>query len=202
MSMHEEEKGTERVRNVQSRILADDYKTLRKTQLDYRRNDGAWQTITRESYDTGDGAAVLPFDAARGMVLLIRQFRWPVWQRGHHSFLIEAVAGQLDGDTPEVCARKEALEEAGVAVTRLKLLLSPFTLPGLCTERLYLFLAAYDAAAPRARSGGLAHEGEDIEVLEMPLDEALAKVASGEILDAKAIMLLQAAKLRGYSPPG
>ncbi len=185
------------VRVVESKILSADYKTLRKTRLEYRRRDGTWQEQIRESYDTGDGAAVLPIDRARGLVLLIRQFRWPVWQAGHHRKLIEVVAGQLDGDDPQTCAAKEAMEEAGVVVTGLELALNPFTLPGLATEQLHLFLADYDSTAPRSAGGGIAQEGEDIEVLEMTLDAALAMVATGEIRDAKAIMLLQAAKLRG-----
>ena len=186
---------SDRVRLRDTTILSDDYYTLRKTRFDFRRSDGRWQTQNRESYDIGDAAAVLPYDAARGLVLLIRQFRWPVFDWGLTELLIEAPAGKLDGDDPVTCARKEAMEEAGVAVSELRLVNHCFMSAGAVKERLSLFLADYDSTAPRAKGGGHAHEGEDIETLEMPLDDALAMIASGAIVDAKTIILLQAAKL-------
>jgi nudix-type nucleoside diphosphatase (YffH/AdpP family) len=186
---------SDRVRLRDTTILSDDYYTLRKTRFDFRRSDGRWQTRSRESYDIGDAAAVLPYDAARGLVLLIRQFRWPVFDWGLPELLVEAPAGKLDGDDPVTCARKEAMEEAGVAVSDLRLVNHCFMSAGAVKERLSLFLAGYDSTAPRARGGGHAHEGEDIETLEMPLDDALAMIASGAIVDAKTIILLQAAKL-------
>ncbi|HEU0162027.1 MAG TPA: NUDIX domain-containing protein [Rhizomicrobium sp.] len=186
---------SDRVRLRDTTILSDDYYTLRKTRFDFRRSDGRWQTQNRESYDIGDAAAVLPYDAARGLVLLIRQFRWPVFDWGLPELLVEAPAGKLDGDDPVTCARKEAMEEAGVAVSELRLVNHCFMSAGAVKERLSLFLADYDSTAPRAKGGGHAHEGEDIETLEMPLDDALAMIASGAIVDAKTIILLQAAKL-------
>lgn len=186
---------SDRVRLRDTTILSDDYYTLRKTRFDFRRSDGRWQTQNRESYDIGDAAAVLPYDAARGLVLLIRQFRWPVFDWGLPELLVEAPAGKLDGDDPVTCARKEAMEEAGVAVSELRLVNHCFMSAGAVKERLSLFLAGYDSTAPRAKGGGHAHEGEDIETLEMPLDDALAMIASGAIVDAKTIILLQAAKL-------
>jgi len=186
---------SDRVRLRDTTILSDDYYTLRKTRFDFRRSDGRWQTQSRESYDIGDAAAVLPYDAARGLVLLIRQFRWPVFDWGLPELLVEAPAGKLDGDDPVTCARKEAMEEAGVAVSELRLVNHCFMSAGAVKERLSLFLADYDSTAPRAKGGGHAHEGEDIETLEMPLDDALAMIASGAIVDAKTIILLQAAKL-------
>lgn len=189
-----------RVRLRDTITLSDDYYILRKTTFDFRRSDGRWQTQSRESYDIGDAAAVLPYDAVRGLVLLIRQFRWPVFDWGLPELLIEAPAGKLDGDDPATCARKEAMEEAGVAVSDLRLVNHCFMSAGAVKERISLFLAAYDSAAPRGKGGGHAHEGEDIETLEMPLDAALAMIASGEILDAKTIILLQAAKLEELKP--
>lgn len=175
--------------------LSDNHYTLRRADFDWRRSDGRWQAAARESYDIGDAATVLPIDRARGRVLLIRQFRWPVFEAGVTELLIETVAGKLDGDAPEVCARREAMEEAGVTLGALTLVAHAFISPGAVKERLSLFLADYDAAAPRAAGGGHAHEGEDIDVLETTLDEALAMIASGDIIDAKTILLLQAAKL-------
>ena len=185
-----------RVRLRELTVLSDNHYVLRKARFELLRRDGRRQELLRESYDIGDGAAVLPVDAARGLVLLIRQFRWPAFEAGHPAPLIEAVAGKLDGDDPEQCVRKEAMEEAGVRIGALERVTKCFTSPGAVKEQLSLFLAAYDSAAPRAKGGGDEAEGEDIEVLEMSLDAALDLVAHGEINDAKTILLLQAAKLK------
>jgi nudix-type nucleoside diphosphatase (YffH/AdpP family) len=176
-------------------ILSDNYYVLRKASFDFRRDDGQWQQQARESYDIGDAAAVLPFDAARGKVLLIRQFRWPVFEWGYHQLLVEVIAGKLDGDTPLDCIVKEAMEEAGVTISNLRLVTHCFVSPGAVKERVSLFLAHYNSAAARAKGGGHEAEGEDIAVLEMSLDEAMAMVERGEIVDMKTILLLQAAKL-------
>ena len=184
-----------RVRLHALNILSGRYYTLRLASFDYRRGDGAWQHQERESYDLGDAAVVLPYDRARDRLLLIQQFRWPVFESGYRKLLIEAIAGKLDGDTPLDCIAKEAMEEAGVTIVNPRLVSHCFTSPGAVKERSCLFLADYDSAAPRAKGGGHAHEGEDIMVLEMPLEGALAMVGSGEIIDMKTILLLQAAKL-------
>lgn len=184
-----------RVRLRELEVLADHYFTLRRATYDYQRSDGQWQESIRESYDIGDGAVVLPFDAARGKVLLIKQFRWPAFEWGYHELLIEAVAGKLDQDDPEGCVTREAMEEAGVAISDVRLFTHCFMSCGAVKERLSLFLASYDSTAPRAKGGGDAEEGEDIEVLELGLDTALAMIATGEIADGKTIMLLQAARL-------
>jgi nudix-type nucleoside diphosphatase (YffH/AdpP family) len=184
-----------RVKLRELKTLSDNHYILRRADFDFQRTNGTWQHDLRESYDMGDGAAVLPMDRETGKVLLIRQFRWPVFERGHHALLIEAVAGKLDGDDPETCVTREAMEEAGIAIGKLRLVTRCFTSPGAVTERLSLFLADYDAAAPRGKGGGHEAEGEDIEVFETALDDAMAMIAEGEIIDAKTILLLQAAKL-------
>jgi nudix-type nucleoside diphosphatase (YffH/AdpP family) len=184
-----------RVRLHGLKILSGNYYTLRQASFDFQRGDGQWQHQERESYDIGDAAAVLPFDAARGKVLLIQQFRWPVFEWGYKQLLVEVVAGKLDGDTPLDCIVKEAMEEAGVTVFNPRLITHCFISPGAVKERVSLFLADYDSAAARAKGGGHECEGEDILVLEMTLDEALAMVERGEIVDMKTILLLQAAKL-------
>jgi len=189
-----------RVKLNELKTLSDNHYILRRADFDWRRSDGSWQRDLRESYDMGDGAAVLPVDRARDRVLLIRQFRWPVFEHGHHTLMIEAVAGKLDGDTPQDCVIREAMEEAGVTILKPQLVTHCFTCPGAVTEKLSLFLADYDSTAPRAKGGGIGEEGEDIEVFEVSLDEGLAMMASGEIIDAKTILLLQAAKLRAISP--
>ena len=184
-----------RIRLRELKLLSDRHYTLRVASFDYRRGDGQWQHQERESYDLGDAAMVLPFDRVRNRVLLIQQFRWPVFESGYRQPLIEVIAGKLDGDTPEACVRREAMEEAGVTITNPRLISHCFTSPGAVKERASAFLADYDSTAARAKGGGHEHEGEDITVLEMSLDEALAMAASGEIVDMKTILLLQAAKL-------
>ena len=186
-----------RVKPRELKILSDNHYVLRKATFDFRRADGRWQTQMRESYDIGNGAAVLPFDRARGKIVLIRQFRWPVFEAGYRQLLIEAPAGKLDGDDPEACARREALEEAGITLGAVTLVSHCFSTPGAVTEQLSLFIGEYDSGAARAAGGGIEQEGEDIDVLEIGLDEALAMVARGEIVDAKTIILIQAAKLAG-----
>jgi nudix-type nucleoside diphosphatase (YffH/AdpP family) len=185
-----------RVRLHELKLLSGNYYTLRKASFDFQRLDGRWQHQQRESYDIGDAAAVLPFDRASGLVILIRQFRWPVFEWGYKKLLVEVIAGKLDGDTPEGCVTREALEEAGVAVSKLRLVTHCFVSPGAVKERSSMFLADYDSTASRAQGGGHEHEGEDIQVLEMPLDDALGMIERGEIVDMKTILLLQAAKLQ------
>jgi len=186
-----------RVRLRELKTLSDNHYTLRRAEFDFQRSDGKWQDgQRRESYDMGDGAAVLLWDQTRDRVLLIKQFRWPPFERGYHQLLIEVVAGKLDGDDPEACVRREAVEEAGVKIGKVELVSWCFASPGAVTERLSLFIGAYDCAAPRETGGGHESEGEDIETLEVSLDAALAMAANGEIVDMKTILLLQAAKLQ------
>jgi nudix-type nucleoside diphosphatase (YffH/AdpP family) len=186
-----------RVKLRELKILSGDHYTLRRAEFDFQRRDGRWQEEQRrESYDMGDGAAILLQDRGRDRVLLIKQFRWPAFEWGYRQLLIEVVAGKLDGDDPETCVRREAVEEAGVTVGQVELVTWCFASPGAVKERLSLFIGDYESTAPREKGGGHESEGEDIEVLEMPLDAALAMVARGEIIDMKTILLLQAAKLR------
>jgi nudix-type nucleoside diphosphatase (YffH/AdpP family) len=185
----------DRVRLRDLKTLSNNHFTLRKAVFDFRRRDGAWQEQARESYDIGDASAVLPIDRAENRVLLIRQFRWPPFEAGYKQLLVEAIAGKLDGETPETSIAREAMEEAGIVITNLRLLPHCFVSPGAVKERLSCFLADYDSTAPRQKGGGQEQEGEDIEVLELSLEDALAMVAQGEIIDMKTVLLLQAAKL-------
>ena len=191
--------GNPRVRPVGVEVLADDWFVLRKATFDFRHRDGRWSRESREAYDRGNGATILLGDAAAGTVLLTRQFRWPAYVNGHpDGMLIEAPAGLLDGDDPAAAIRREAQEEAGVRVGAVTELFAVYMSPGSVTERVHFFAAPY-VSADRVRDagGGVAAEGEDIEVLEPTLGEALAMVASGEIADAKTIMLLQWAERHG-----
>ena len=179
------------IRIHSEQLLADDWHVLKKTSFDLRRRDGRWQTMTRETYDRGNGATALLYNAAQRKVLLTRQFRFPAYVNGHDGFLIEAAAGLLDNASPEQRIRAELEEETGRRVGRLRKVFDAFMSPGSVTERLHFFLGEYDASSQVGEGGGLEAEGEDIEVLELDADEALAMVMRGEIMDGKTIMLLQ-----------
>lgn len=186
------------VRIVDVQVLSDDWYVLKKTTFDYRRRDGRWQRQSRETYDRGNGAALLLHDPVRGTVVLTRQFRLPAYVNGSpDGLLIEACAGLLDGDDPDACIRREAEEETGYRVRRPRKVFEAYMSPGSVTEKLHFYVADYEAADRVSPGGGDAQEGEDIETIELPLAEALAMVADGRIQDGKTVMLLQHAALAG-----
>ncbi len=187
----------DRIRVRETRVLSDDHYVLRKTVFDYRRRDGSWQTMSRETYDRGDGAAILPYDPVRRTVLLVRQFRYPAYVNGHPEPMIEAIAGLLDEADPLATISKEAEEEAGFRIRAPKRVYEAFMSPGAVTERLSLFIGEYGLGDRVNDGGGVHGEGEDIEVLEPSFEEALAMVGDGRIVDAKTIMLLQHIRLAG-----
>lgn len=179
-------------------LLAAAWHVLRRTTLQRRGSDGQWVTEQRETYDRGNGATLLPYDAERRTVLLSRQFRYPVYVNGHpDGMLLETAAGLLDDDSPEDAVRREVEEELGITVGEVQHVFDVFMSPGSVTERLHFYAAPYRPVDRTGAGGGLADEGEDIEVVELPFDEALAMVDDGRIADAKTIMLLQWAALRG-----
>lgn len=180
----------ETVRIVREDILSDHYYPLKNVTFEQRRRDGAWQTETREVYDSASGAAVLPYDRQQRRVVLTRQFRVGARLNGHDGWMLEAPAGVLDGADPAERARSEALEETGYPLAHLEPVLQLFVSPGATTERLHLFVAEIDRSRPRGPGGGLAGEGEDIAVVELDFDDALAMVATGAIVDAKTVLLL------------
>lgn len=190
----------DRVRLVESKLLSDNWGRLHRNVFDYQRSDGTWQTQVRETYDRGDGAAVLAYDPDRGTVLLTRQFRFPAWKRGIAEPMIEVCAGLLDADDPVTCIKKEAEEEMGTTLQQPERVMVSFMSPGSVVEQLHLFVARYQPSDRGGDGGGHEHEGEDIEVLELPFAEALAMVDDGRIIDAKTIMLLQYAALKGLMP--
>jgi nudix-type nucleoside diphosphatase (YffH/AdpP family) len=183
------------IRIVGEEILSDNYYPLKKLTYEQRRHDGSWQRETREVYASASGAAVLLYNLEKRTVLLTRQFRIGARVAGHHGFLIEAAAGVLDGASPEDCARKEIREETGYQVERVDKVMELFASPGSLTERVHYFVAEYDPTLRAGPGGGKADEGEDIEVLELSFEDALARVASGEIVDAKTVVLLQYLRL-------
>ncbi|HEY3925048.1 MAG TPA: NUDIX domain-containing protein [Acidothermaceae bacterium] len=184
------------VRDVE--VTSDGWHVLRPTIFDYQTSAGEWSRQHRETYDRGNGATILLYDVARRTVLLSRQFRYPVYVNDHpDGMLIETAAGLLDEDDPETAIRREASEELGVTVGALTHVFDVYMSPGSVTERIHFFSAPYTDASRTSEGGGLADDGEDIDVLELPFEEALAMVGTGEIADAKTIMLLQWAALSG-----
>jgi nudix-type nucleoside diphosphatase (YffH/AdpP family) len=185
----------ERVRIREIRTLSDDWYVLKKTTFDFRRRDGSWQTQSRETYDRGNGATILLYDPERRTVVLTRQFRFPAFVNGCPDLLIETPAGLLDDVAPADRIRAETEEETGYRVRDVRQVFEAYMSPGSVTEKLYFFVGRY-APADRVRSGGGNHaEGEDIEVLEPSIDDALAMIERGAIQDGKTIMLLQYAAL-------
>jgi len=184
--------GNPRVRLVGTETLSDDWYVLRKTTFDFRRADGTWTRESREAYDRGNGATILLHDPERRTVLLIRQFRLPAYVNGHpDGMLLETPAGLLDGEDPEAAIRREAEEETGVRVGAVRRLFELYMSPGSVTERVAFFAAPYRREDRVGRGGGVAGEGEDLEVVELGLDEALDLAARGEIVDGKTLLLLQ-----------
>ncbi|KIZ48823.1 GDP-mannose pyrophosphatase [Pseudomonas oryzihabitans] len=187
---------TSRIRIQQVETLSQDWGLLKKTTFDYLRRDGSWQRQTRETYDRGNGATILLYDRERRTVLLIRQFRLPTLGNGlDDGLLVETPAGLLDAAAPEARIKAEVEEETGYRLDNVQHLFDAFMSPGSVTELLHFFAGEYRAEQRIADGGGLHEEGEDIELLELPFDEALAMARDGRLLDGKTIMLLQYAAL-------
>lgn len=190
---------SDRVRIEDIKILSDNWYVLKKVTVSWRRSDGTWQTSEREAYDRGNGATILLYDLGRRTVVLTRQFRLPTYLNGYREMLIEAAAGLLDDASPEERIRAEAQEETGYVVRAVEKLFELFMSPGSVTEKLHFFAAAYEPKDKAASGGGNEDEGEDIDVLELAFEDAMAMIADGRICDAKTVILLQwaAAKVFG-----
>jgi nudix-type nucleoside diphosphatase (YffH/AdpP family) len=192
---------SDRVRIHGTETLSARKYTLKAYDFAWRRGDGTWQRMNREVYEKGDAAAILLYNRAQRTVVLVRQFRMPAFLGGYRHGLIEACAGMLDGEAPDVRIREEAEEETGHRVHDVQELFSAFMSPGALMEKITFFAAEYDATSRAGAGGGLQDEGEDIEVLELPFDDAVAMMADGRICDAKTIMLLQWAQLNLFASP-
>ena len=181
---------------LQTDILSNNWYTLKKITYQYQQKDGTRQVQTREAYDRGNGATILLYNTATKTVILTRQFRLPTFINGNpDGMMIEACAGLLDKDNPEDCIRRETEEETGYKISGVRKVYEAYMSPGSVTEMLYFFVAAYTASMKISEGGGLEHEQENIEVLELPFSKAMEMMEQGEIKDAKTIMLLQYAKL-------
>ncbi|WP_435952613.1 GDP-mannose pyrophosphatase NudK [Dryocola sp. BD626] len=180
---------------IKDKILSDNYFILRNITYDLSRNEGEAIRHKREVYDRGNGATMLLYNREKQTVVLTRQFRVATWVNGNvDGMLIEACAGLLDADEPEVCARKEAMEETGYLVGEVEKLFELYMSPGGVTELIHFYIAEYTDAQREFAGGGV--EDEDIDVLEIPFTKALAMIKSGEIRDGKTVILLQQLQLR------
>ncbi|WGQ08778.1 GDP-mannose pyrophosphatase NudK [Pedobacter gandavensis] len=184
------------VKILETELLSDNWYTLRKITYEYLKKDGSKQVQSREAYDRGNGAVILLYNKELRKVILTRQFRLPTFLNGNASgMLIEACAGLLDTDNPEDCIKRETEEETGYQITEVKKVFEAYMSPGSVTEILYFFLAEYNQSMKVNEGGGLEHEEENIEVLELNIEEAMKMMETGEIKDAKTIMLLQYVRL-------
>jgi GDP-mannose pyrophosphatase NudK len=181
---------------IKSEVLSDNWYTLKKITFETKAQNGAVEVQSREAYDRGNGATILLYNKASQTVVLTSQFRMPTYLNGNEDgYLIECCAGLLDKDNAEDCIRKETEEETGYKVTDVKKVFEAYMSPGSVTELLYFFVAEYSKEMKVGDGGGLQEESENIEVLEIPFNKALAMINSGEIRDGKTIMLLQYAQI-------
>lgn len=182
---------------VKTEILSDNWYTLKKVTYQYTKPDGTVQQQSREAYDRGNGAVILLYNTEYQTVILTRQFRIPTYINGNESgMLIEACAGLLDQDSPQDCIRRETEEETGYQIKEAKKIFEAYMSPGSVTEILHFFIAEYTNSMKVSDGGGLQEEEENIEILEINIQDALAMIESGEIKDGKTIMLLQYIKLK------
>jgi nudix-type nucleoside diphosphatase (YffH/AdpP family) len=187
-----------KIRNIQKTLLSDNWYTLNKYSFEYLSHNGEWQLQQREAYDRGNGATILLFNPSKGTVILTRQFRMPTYVNGNtDGLMIETCAGLLEQDNPEDCIKREAEEETGYKVDKVQKLFEAYMSPGSVTEIIHFFAAEYTDHMQVSAGGGLAHEQENIEVLELDFAQAYSMIGTGEIKDGKTIMLLQYAKING-----
>lgn len=182
----------DRVKIKEIKVLSDNWYVLRKVTFDFQTDEGSWETQEREAYDRGNGAAILLYNSDKKTVILTKQFRMPTYLNGNHDgMMIEACAGVLDENNPEDCIRKETEEETGYKIGAIKKVFESYMSPGSVTEILHFFIAEYTDDMKINEGGGLAEEQENIEVLEVEFKKAWDMMKSGQIVDAKTIMLLQ-----------
>lgn len=178
-------------------ILSDNWYTLKKVTFNIQKNDGTVEQQSREAYDRGNGAVILLYNKNSETVILTRQFRLPTFINGNPTgMLIEACAGLLDNDNPEECIKRETEEETGYKISKVEKIFEAYMSPGSVTEILHFFIAEYSTEMKITDGGGLDEEGENIEVLELSFEETLKMIDSGEIKDAKTIMLLQYIRIK------
>jgi nudix-type nucleoside diphosphatase (YffH/AdpP family) len=182
---------SDRIRIKDVRFLYHNHFAVKSTTFEWRRANGEWQTQQRVTCDRGDAATILPYNLAQRTVVLVRQFRYPAFINGYDNFLIESAAGLLENQSPELRIRAEAEEETGYRLGEIRKVFEAFMSPGVLTEKIHFFVAEYKPDMRVGSGGGIPEEGEDIEVLELSIDEAMAMIGDRRIVDGKTIMLLQ-----------
>ena len=184
----------DKIKNTSIEILSNNWYTLQKVTFDFLKKNGTWHTQSREAYDRGNGAVILLYNNESKTVILTRQFRMPTYLNGNSDgMMVEACAGLLDADNPEDCIRKETQEETGYKIEEIEKVFELYMSPGSVTEMLHFFVAKYSKNQQVDDGGGL--EDEEIEVLELDFKNALNMIKTGEIKDAKTIILLQYAQI-------
>ena len=185
------------IKVTETKLLSDNWYVLNKVTFDYQKKDGKVESHIREVYDRGNGAAILLYNSSKKTVILTRQFRLPTYLNGNKTgMMIEVCAGLLDQDNAEQAVIRETEEETGYRLNKVQKVIETYMSPGSVTEILYLFVGEYDETMKVNDGGGLDAEQENIEVLEYTFEEAYNMIESGEITDAKTIMLLQHAKIK------
>ncbi|WP_119789688.1 NUDIX domain-containing protein [Flavobacterium anhuiense] len=183
---------------TETKLLSDNWYVLNKVTFNYKKENEKVESHIREVYDRGNGAGILLYNSTKKTVILTRQFRLPTFLNGNKTgMMIEVCAGLLDKDNAEQAIIRETEEETGYRLKKVQKVIETYMSPGSVTEILYLFVGEYDESMKVSSGGGLDAEQENIEVLEYTFDEAYAMIESGEITDAKTIILLQHAKIKG-----
>lgn len=183
---------------IDTKILSNKRYLLKEVTVNYTETNGEKHTTTREVYERGDAAAAVLYNQATGMIVLLNQFRLPTFLNGNPGGILKEIcAGMLDGETPEVCIRREIKEETGYVIKDVHAAGEIYVSPAGCTERIYLFTAPYTPDMKTASGGGLQEEQEFIEIEEVPYEEALQLIATGGIRDAKTIALLYHLRVHG-----
>ena len=184
------------IKILETKVLSDNWYKLNKINYEYTKKDGTKLIQSREVYDRGNGSTILLYNKCKKTVILTRQFRLPTFVNGNETgMLIETCAGLLDSDNAEDCIRRETEEETGYKITEAQKIFEAYMSPGSVTEILHFFIAEYIEEMKVTDGGGVEHEEENIEVLELKIDEAVKMIDKGEIKDGKTIMLLQYIKL-------
>lgn len=185
-----------KIKITKTELLSDNWYILNRVTYELEKPDGTTETQMREVYDRGNGATILLYNKEMQSVILTRQLRIPTYVNGNQTgMMIEACAGLLDADNPEACIRRETEEETGYKIATAKKVFEVYMSPGSVTEIIYFFIAEYAKEMKVNEGGGLDEEQENIEVLELGFEQAMQMIDSGEIKDAKTIMLLQYAKI-------
>ncbi|GAA3640877.1 NUDIX domain-containing protein [Flavivirga jejuensis] len=187
---------TNRIKNIVSKLLSDNYYILKKLTFDYLMTNGKWVTQVREVYDRGDGAGILLYNKEKQTIILTKQFRMPTYVNDNDDgFLVEICAGMLDKDNPKACIIRETEEEVGYRIKEIQKVYEAYSSPGVMTEKMHFFIGEYTDAMKVNDGGGLDSEHEDIDVLEMSFSEAVNMLNTGEIVDTRTIVLLQYAMI-------